>query len=226
MAIGSATSATRTADQTAAALFWAGTTGVTEWVQAGVSVAEGANLSTIENARLFALMNVAVADTLIGVWDSKYEYDLWRPYTAIHTDDGNPLTTMDASWTSLINAPPYPGYAGGLSGVAGASSTILAALLGDDHDFCMTAGGTTRCFTSFTDAALEGATSRLWGGIHFRFDNEAGLLLGQQVGDYALSTDAFDNVPEPASWALMILGFGLSGALLRARRRPAQATAG
>lgn len=219
MQIGSAGSATRTEDQTAAALFWAGTGGVQQWVQAGVAIAETSGLSTIENARLFALLNVSVADALIGVWDSKFEYDLWRPITAIRTDDGNPLTTADAGWLPLINTPPYPGYASGLSGVAGASSYILAAFLGDDHNFCLTAGGNTRCWASFNEAALDGANSRLWGGIHFGFDNEAGLFLGQQVAGYVLGSDAFDLVPEPSTWAMMILGFGLVGAAIRRRRR-------
>jgi hypothetical protein len=218
MDIGSATSGTRSADQTAAALFWAGTAGVQQWVQSGVSIAETQGLSTIENARLFALLNVSVADALIGVWDSKFEYDLWRPITAIRTDDGNPLTAADPNWSSLINAPAYPGYAGGLSGVAGASSAVLAAFLGDDHNFCVTAGANTRCWTSFSEAALDGANSRLWGGIHFRFDNEAGLLIGEQVANYVLASNAFDAVPEPATWAMMIVGFGMAGAVMRRRR--------
>jgi hypothetical protein len=220
MSVGAANSATRTADQTAAALYWAGVL-PTQWVQAGLSVAETSGLSTLENARLFALLNTSLADTFIGVWDSKFEYDLWRPITAIHNDDGNPLTALDVTWTPLLNTPPYPSYISGLSGVNGASSTVLASLLGDAHSFCMTTAATgTRCWGSFSEAASEGANSRMWGGIHFRFDDDAGLLLGQQVAGYVLSTHAFDAAPEPAAWAMMILGFGLSGALLRRGRRP------
>ena len=109
MAIGSTTSATRTDDQSAAALFWAGTAGAQQWVQAGLDVAETAGLSTIDNARLFALLGTSIADTLIGVWDSKFEYDLWRPVTAIQGADldGNPATLADPGWSSLINNPPY-----------------------------------------------------------------------------------------------------------------------
>ena len=217
MDIGSATSLTRSADQTAASTFWA-TPGVNTWAMAGVGLAEGAGLSTIENARLFALLHVSVADALIGVWDSKFEYDFWRPVTAIRTDDGDPLTPTDIEWLSFLTNPPYPDYASGLSGVAGASSTVLASFFGDDTPFCLTQAAVSRCYTSFSDAALEGANSRLWGGIHFRFANEQGLLLGQNAADFALDSIAFDAVPEPATWAMMILGFGGVGALMRRRR--------
>src|SRR4030095_8482834 len=198
--------------QTAAALFWAGTGGVQQWVQAGVAIAEGANLSTLENARLFALLTVSVADTFIGVWDSKYEYDLWRPVTAIQMGDldGNPLTTGDANWLPLITTPAYPSYISGASGVGGASSTILAAFLGDAHNLCMTGTAGTRCWSSFSAAAPDFGNSRLWGGIHFDFDDDAGLLLGQEVAGFTLASPAFDVVPEPATWAMMILGFGLA----------------
>jgi hypothetical protein len=219
LVIGAANSATRTKDQTDAALFWAGTAGAQQWVQAGVSIAGTAGLSTLDNARLFALLSTSIADAVIGVWDSKYEYDYWRPYTAIHTDDGNPLTNADLSWTSLITSPSYPGYAGGLSGVNGAGSTILASILGDAQSFCMTGTAGSRCFDSFTGTALDGANSRLWGGIHFRFDNEQGLLLGQRVANFTLASIAFDPVPEPGTWAMMVLGFGFLGAVVRRRRR-------
>jgi hypothetical protein len=216
MAIGSVNSATRTQPQTDAANFWA-TTPPSQWAAAGVAVAETANLSTIENARLFALLHTSIADALIGVWDSKFEFDLWRPITAIRSDDGDPATLQDVGWTSLLTNPPYPAYASGLSGVNGAASTILDAFFGDGVNFCMTGTVGQRCFNSFTGAGAEGAESRLWGGIHFRFDNEAGLLLGQQVANFTLASTAFDAVPEPGAWAMMILGFGLAGAVLRRR---------
>jgi hypothetical protein len=222
MAIGAANSGVRSLDQTTAAQFWAGTAGAQQWVQAGVSIAETAGLSTIENARMFALLTTSIADTFIGVWDSKFEFDFWRPYTAIHTlDDGNPLTTADLTWTPLINTPSYPGYAGGLSGFNGAGSTILTSFLGDAHSFCMAGSAGSRCWNSFSEAALDGANSRLWGGIHFRFDNEQGLALGQNVARYALASSVFDAVPEPATWLMMILGFGLAGWQLRRRQAAA-----
>lgn len=221
MMIGSATSATRTADQSAAATFWAQASGTAPWLQAGLGVAQGAGLSSIENARLFALISTSIADSVIGIWDAKYEYDFWRPVTAIAQGDfdGNALTTGDALWTPFITTPNHPSYISGHSGVASAGATILEDYFGDAHNFCLLASGLTRCWDSFSGAALDAANSRLWGGIHWSFDNEAGTALGRQVAEYALQSGAFDAVPEPASWGLMILGFGCAGAVLRRSRR-------
>jgi len=164
---------------------------------------------------------------VIGVWDAKYEYDFWRPVTAIRAgdSDGNDLTAGDVGWTPFITTPNHPSYISGHSGVAGAGATILEDYFGDAHDFCLLSSGLTRCFDSFSGAAQDAANSRLWGGIHWRFDNEAGTALGREVAEYALSSSAFDAVPEPAAWGLMILGFGCAGGALRRSRRGAVARA-
>jgi hypothetical protein len=126
---------------------------------------------------------------VIATWDLKYFYDEWRPITAIRAGDtdGNPLTIGDPNWTSLINAPPHPSYLSAHSAVAGVSADILAAAFGDAFTFTETFGGKTRTWTSFSTAKLDAANSRLWGGIHWRFDNEAGLALGQGVGQLCLA---------------------------------------
>jgi len=220
MAIGSATSGVRTADQAAAANFWVAAAGAAPWYQAGLSAVEGDGLSTLENARIFALVATAVADSAIGIWDAKYEYDYWRPVTGIRNGDldGNAGTIGDVAWNPLIVTPNHPSYISGHSGIAGAASSVLSGLLGESQHFCLTAAAMTRCWDSYSGAAQEAADSRLWGGIHWRFDNEAGLALGRQVGAYALASTAFDAVPEPATWAMMILGFGAAGAVMRRRR--------
>jgi len=93
---------------------------------------------------------------------------------------------------------------------------VLLSLV-QDQAFCDTIGPDTRCFTGIGEAAQDAANSRLWGGIHFRFDNEIGLATGQTIGQWALNQPAFNAVPEPASWALMIMGFGMTGGALRRR---------
>lgn len=225
MAIGSATSALRTADQSASASFWVGAAGAAPWLQAGLGAVENDGLSTLENARIFALIATATADAVIGIWDAKYEYDYWRPVTGIRNGDldGNAGTVGDAGWNPFVTTPNHPSYISGHSGIAGAAATVLGSLLGDSQNFCLTAAAMTRCWDSYSGAAQDAADSRLWGGIHWRFDNEAGLALGQQVGANAMASITFDAVPEPSTWAMMILGFGAAGAMMRRRRalRPA-----
>ncbi|MBC9034315.1 phosphatase PAP2 family protein [Sphingomonas sp. JC676] len=213
--VGSATSLTRTADQTASALFWDTANGST-WVKIGLLVADDEGLSTIEFARDFALLSTSLADAAIAGFDAKYDYAFWRPITAIREDPTNP----DPNWSPVFTTPNHPSYPSAHSFLSGAGSTVLSALFGDDEGFTLTIGGDTRSFTGLEQAALDGANSRLWGGIHFRFDNEAGLLLGQNVGNYVLAGSTFQAaVPEPSGWIMMIAGFGAAGAGLRRQRR-------
>lgn len=213
--IGSSTSATRTADQTSIARFWADGGGTStppgHWnrIAQDVAVAQGNDIA--ENARMFAMLNVAAADSAISCWDNKYAYDMWRPITAIRKadQDGNDATTADATWTSLIPTPPFPTYTSGHSTFSGAAATILADFFGtDDISFTTSSEGfiePDRSFTSFSQAADEAAMSRLYGGIHFSFDNQDGLDAGVALGNYVV-TNYFTAVPEPSSSLLMVLG--------------------
>jgi hypothetical protein len=221
LAVGGVGSATRTAYQSDAANLWAAPSagGLAPWLQNGLAVAEGAHLSTIENARLFATLATGVADATIGIFDAKYEYDFWRPVTAFAADG--------IAFTPFITTPNHPSYISGHAAQSMTAATILALLLGDDHqNICFSGAGVTHCFDSFTSAALEAADSRIWGGIHWGFDRDAGLALGSEVGAFAVSSRAFDAVPEPATWAMMIMGFGFAGALLRRRSRRLDFAAG
>lgn len=215
--IGSATSATRTADQTASALFWDASNGTT-WTRIGLDALADDNKSTLENARVMAKLTTAIADSIIAGFDAKYTYNLWRPVTAIREgdNDGVAATVGDANWSPLFGTPAHPSYPSTHSLQSGAASTVLLGLI-DDQSFCNTIGPDSRCFAGIGEAAQDAANSRLWGGIHFRFDNEVGLATGQAIGQWALAQSAFDPVPEPTSWALMIAGFGLAGAALRRR---------
>jgi hypothetical protein len=208
--IGSATSLTRTADQTASALFWDQANGAT-WLRIGLIVGEDKGLSTIEYARAYSLLTTALADAAIAGFDAKYDYAFWRPITAIRQDPDNP----DPTWSPLFTTPNHPSYPSAHSFFSGAASTVLTSIFGDDEGFTFSIGPDTRSFTGLQQAALDGANSRLWGGIHFSFDNEAGLELGNKIGQYVLASNAFGAVPEPATWAMMIAGFGAAGMIAR-----------
>ena len=156
-----------------------------------VAVAQGNSLS--ENARLFAQLDLALADAAIADWDAKYHDNFWRPVTAIQQadTDGNPDTAPDTAWTSLLITPPFPEYVSGHSTFSAAAATVLAAHFGDNLSFDTTSiglPGVSRSFTSFEAAAAEAGQSRIYGGIHFQFSNLDGQATGQAVADYVLGT--------------------------------------
>lgn len=190
-ALGSFRSTTRTADQTEIAQFWADGAGTFtppgHWnlIAERVCLAEGNTLS--ENARLFALLNVAEADAGIVAWDAKYEYNFWRPITAIQqaNTDGNPDTTVAQGWASLLTTPPFPEYVSGHSAFSGAADAVLTSFFGDISFTTTSVGlpGVVRSYDSFTEAADEAGISRIYGGIHFQSANEDGLAMGRAVGN-------------------------------------------
>jgi hypothetical protein len=216
--LGAVASATRTADQTLSAQFW-GNAQPSTWLSLSLPIAENEPLSTLEFAQLYARLAVSSYDAFIAQWDAKYEYRLWRPVTAIREGDtdGNPDTVGDPGWTPLNIAPPHPAYVSGNSNWSALSSAILIEALGDEA-FCGTIGPNTRCFTGLAAAAEDGALSRLWGGIHWRFDSEAGLAMGADIAAWTLAQKPFGAVPEPATWAMLVAGFGIVGAAARTRR--------
>jgi hypothetical protein len=192
--LGDINSATRTADQTNIARFWANGGGTAtppghlNVLAAIVAVQRGNSLA--ENARLFAMLNVALADAAIMAWDAKYDTDFWRPITGIQAadSDGNPNTIADAAWTPLIVTPPFPSYVSGHSSFSGAAAAVLKSFFGRDNiAFTLPSENpavASRSYTSFSQAAQESADSRLYGGIHWRFDNEDGLVAGKNLGNF------------------------------------------
>jgi hypothetical protein len=139
-------------------------------------------------ARLFAYVGMALFDSYVAVWDAKYEYNHWRPYTAIREAgaDDNPRTKSDPNWEPLRTTPPFPEYVSAHATACAASFGVLERLIGHHMPFTMATTTAppsmpTRTFASFRTAALECADSRVRLGWHFRYSTEAGLELGEPI---------------------------------------------
>jgi len=185
----------RSADQSELALFWAGNTPL-YWNRIASQISTERSLRLSENAHLFALLDVAMADAGIACWDGKYRYVFWRPITAIRAGDtdGNASTDPDPTWTPWLDffapgTPAHPEYPSGHSTVSGAAAAILASVFGDDTPFTVTSEVRpgTRAFPSFSAATAEIADARVFGGIHFRTSCVRGNALGQAVAGYVSS---------------------------------------
>jgi hypothetical protein len=178
----------RTPDQSELALFWAGNTPL-YWNRIAAQLAAERGLSLTENAHLFALLDVTMADAAIACWDGKYRYVFWRPITAIRAG----LTPADAdpTWEPWLDffpsgTPAHPEYPSGHSTLSGSAAFILAAAFGDNTAFSVTSDVRpgTRTFSSFSDAVAEIANARVFGGIHFRTSCVRANMLGRAVADY------------------------------------------
>lgn len=200
-------SAVRSADQTQIALFWNDGSGSNtppgHWHTIAQSVAAEQGNDLAENARLFALLAITSADAAIVSWDNKYQFDHWRPVTGIQNagQDGNDDTIPDAAWSSLITTPPFPAYTSGHSTFSSSAARILAHFYGTDDISFSTASdglpGVTRSFTSFSQAAEEAGQSRIYGGIHWQYDNTSGLASGRDLADFVFFNVLRPNDPQP-----------------------------
>ena len=225
--LGAINSTTRTAYQTETALFWAENSQIT-WNHIAQSAAVTRQNSLAQNARLFALLNIAGADTAIAVFDSKYTYDFWRPVAGIRESDpgtgptglgdGNPGTVGDINFTPLGApasnltgpnfTPPFPAYPSGHAGFGGALFETMRRFYGTDNiAFTFVSdefNGQTRdhngnlrpyrprSFSNLSQAEEENGQSRIYLGIHWRFDKTEGIASGRRVGDYV-----FDHAFRP-----------------------------
>jgi hypothetical protein len=180
----------RTPDQSELALFWAGNTPV-YWNRIAAQLSVGRGLSLTENAHLFALMNVSMADAAIACWDGKYRYVFWRPITALR--EGMTPADADPGWVPWLDffpsgTPAHPEYPSGHSTVSGSAAFVLSAEFGENAHFSVISDVRPgmRSFTSFTDAVDEIANARVFGGIHLRISCVRGNTLGSAVADYIL----------------------------------------
>jgi hypothetical protein len=190
--LGALASATRTADQTEAALFWRENIQI-PWNRIAQSAALSRNGSLLDDARLFALLDLAGADTAIAVFDTKYTYDFWRPREAIHAGDldGNDQTPGDPTWAPLGYIASHPDYDSQHAAWGASAATVLADFFGTDaFDFTLTTStapnGVARSYGSFSQAAVENMNSRVWLGAHFRTACHHGFNQGRQVARYVL----------------------------------------
>ncbi|HEY2372645.1 MAG TPA: vanadium-dependent haloperoxidase [Gaiellaceae bacterium] len=189
--VGSATSTTRTAEQTEIGKFWNPPI-QNFWNQIAQTVALAHNTDLPTTARLFAALNLGFADSAIAFYDAKYTYELWRPVTAIRLadTDGNPDTVADPNWLPLAGSTPAdPSYPGAHSTISAAGADVLASFFGDHQSFAVTSPalpGVTRSFVSFSAAAEEAGVSRIYAGVHTRLDHIAGVTLGHDVANFVL----------------------------------------
>lgn len=192
-AIGRFDSAIRTAEQTQLALLWQAA-GVVDENRVARSVVPPEN-SLVDNARLFALLNITACDALIAGFDSKYAYNLWRPYHAVRLadTDGNPETVADPAWNSLFLAPRFQEYISNHASVTGSFMRVLARELGDDHTFTLSSLNSTApprdpdftwTFNRFSDATAQVKEARIWAGIHFRYACDVGEAVGVAIADF------------------------------------------
>ena len=172
------------------ARFWSGN-GTLYWNRIATQLAAARHRSLVENAHLFAVLHIAMADASIAAWDAKYRYVFWRPVTAISSldDDGNASTDPDPSWTAFLTTSAHPEYPSGHSTLAGAAATVLGAMFGDDAAFDASSEimpGTLRSFFGFSSAIEEMANARVYGGMHFRTACVRGSALGGTVARFVL----------------------------------------
>ena len=200
--IGRSVGSTRTDEQTVIARLWAGiaatgtgtaTNFLSIWNNITGDVARERGLSLVETARVFVLVNVSVHDALQTAQASKFVYGMWRPVTAIRQADTdlNPATDPDATWLPLLTTPPYPSYAGNMATIGASAARALQLAFGTDQ-IAVTAtwrqsGGqpdVTHTFDGFWDVAQEQSESRIYGGIHYRFDQVAAQQMAKSVAEF------------------------------------------
>jgi hypothetical protein len=194
-AIGGSKSATRTAEQSEIGRYWYESS-PQGWNRIAREVLAARQFDVWENARLFALVNLAMADGYIAGFENKYHCNYWRPVTAIRAGG-------DSEWLSYLPTPPVPDYPSNHTVEGAAAATVMARFFNTDFiSFSMTSGapypGITRKFWSFSEAARENGASRILCGIHFSTAVNAGYIQGERIGEWAFENALRPAKPQPA----------------------------
>jgi len=191
-AFGIVNSNSASADQALTGRFWNGAI-QNYWNEITQTAVENRNLSTAQSARLFAVLNLALADSVIAFYDAKYTYNFWRPVTAIRAadTDNNPATLADPNWLPQVGkTTPDPAYPGAHAVISAAAATVLNSFFRSHHfDFSVTSEvlpGVERSFKSYSAAAEEATLSRIFAGVHFRSDLTSGQQLGREVAHFVI----------------------------------------
>src|SRR3954471_21349028 len=191
--MGGAKSTKRTDAQSDAVRFWTQANLGPAWFQAARQASARHNLPVAESARVFALMSMALANCFILDWDAKFQYNFWRPITAIRNgdQDGNDATERDAGWQPLNTTPMHPEYPSQAGINVGATRGVLEAVFGSGTEGVIATDTAdarlSRKFDSFAQMAQEQKEVRIWGGIHFRNSLEVGDAMGRKVADHLVA---------------------------------------
>jgi hypothetical protein len=187
--LGAKNTTVRTRDQTDAARFWT-ISGVVTDNDTARQLSAHKGFGVVENARVFALLNMAGADAYIACWEAKYRYNFWRPVTAIRNADsaGNAALAADPTWEPLLPTPAHPEYPSGHAIYSGATERVLQEFFGDKVNVSLTnpAVKSTRTYQSLSQMGKEVVDARVWGGIHYRTSDVHGAELGRKVAEYGI----------------------------------------
>jgi len=188
MTVGSFTSSERPQDRTNVALYYAASSPTQVFNQAARQVAQESWHSLSENARALALINMAISDSLVASFYNKYHYVLWRPETAIHggDTDGNPKTEPDLNWAPFIVTPCFPSYPSNHGSASNGGAEVMRRLYGAaGHSITLSNPAVPNVvlqYTSFKQITDDISDARVYSGIHFRTDQDAGEALGRAIG--------------------------------------------
>lgn len=200
--LGAKASTTRSARQLEDGRFWLAIGG-NVYYPVVRSVTAATKMPLVDSARLFALVAVARADTLIAVFDAKYHYNFWRPITAIRNGDidDNPATERDGAWQPIDVTPMHPEYPCAHCSQASSMASVLEAVIGtaDIPEIAITsptAPGVTHRWTNLRTFVAEVSEARIWAGFHYRFSTRVGEDMGRKIGEYVVK-----NLMQPAATA-------------------------
>lgn len=207
--LGGRNTTVRTAEQSQIATFWSDFSYTAmppgHWHEIAASIVRTRGTNLADSARLMALLSIAQADAAIICWETKYRYNFWRPITAIHRadEDGNDATEPDREWDHFLQSPPFPSYTSGHSTFSKASAEVLTHFYGTDNiSFTATSDalpGVFRKFDSLSACADEVGMSRVYGGIHYPFDNEMGRKCGKEIAGFVFANYFLSNEQLPVA---------------------------